>query len=146
MKFTFSAEINQPINRVVELFRNKENLKEWQKELISYECLSGTPNEVNCVTKYVHKSITIIETLLSYNLPHEIKGYYEHLAGKKTVMKHNTVYLFTKISDNKTLFELKMEDVQFVGWLPKLMSKIMGRMFEKYHQDEVDQFKVFAER
>lgn len=32
MKFTFSTEINQPINRVVELFRNKENLKEWQKE------------------------------------------------------------------------------------------------------------------
>ncbi len=146
MRFTFSAEINQPINRVVELFRNKENLKEWQKELISYEHISGSPNGVNCVTKYLHKSITIIETLLSYNLPHEIKGYYEHLAGKKTVMTHNTVYRFTKISDNKTLFELKMEDAVFVGWLPKLMSKLMGRMFEKYHQDEVDQFKVFAER
>ena len=146
MKFTFSTEINQPINKVVELFRNKENLKEWQKELISYECISGRPNEVNGVTKYVHKSITIIETLLSYNLPSEIKGYYEHIAGKKTVMTHNTVYRFTKIAENKTLFELKMEDVEFVGWLPRLMSKLMGRMFEKYHQDEVDQFKLFAER
>ena len=146
MKFLFTTEINQPIDKVVELFLNRDNLKHWQKELISIEPISGTYNEIGCKTKYVHKSITIIETIITKNLPHEIKGYYEHLAGKRTVMAHNTSHRFTKLSESKTLFELEMQEVQFIGFLPKLMSKLMGGMFEKYHQNEVDQFKIFAER
>lgn len=146
MKFIFTAEINQPINKVVELFVNKNNQKEWQKELISYESISGNFNEVGAKTKLVYKSVTIIETILSNGLPDEILGYYEHLAGKRMIMVHNTSHRFRKLSENKTLFELEMQDVRFIGFLPKLMSKLMGKMFEKYHQNEVDQFKVFAER
>ncbi len=145
MKFTFTTEINQPFNKVAALFLDKNNLKEWQKELLNYECLSGTPNEAGAVTKLDYKSVTIIETIIANNAPNEIKGYYEHKAGKKTIMVHNTVHRFRELSENKTLFELAMEEVQFVGFLPKLLSKLMGRMFEKYHQNEVDQFRIFAE-
>ena len=146
MKFIFTAEINVPGKKVFELFLNKDNLKEWQKELIGYESISGIPGEVGSVTKLSYKSVTIFETITFKNMPHEIKGFYEHKAGKKTVMVHNTSNRFRQISENKTLFELEMEDVKFVGFLPKLMSKLMGGMFERYHQNQVNQFKVFAEK
>ena len=145
MKFIFTAEINQPVNKVVELFLNQDNLKQWQKELLQYENISGIPSQVGAKTKLIYKSVTIIETIISKNLPGEIIGYYEHLAGKKTVMTHNTSHRFRQISANQTLFELEMQDVKFIGFLPKLMSKLMGGMFERYHQKQVDQFKTFAE-
>ena len=145
MKFTFTTEINLPIEKVVDLFLNQHNLKEWQKELLSYENIGGTTGEVGAKTKLVYKSVTIIETIVSKNLPHEIVGYYEHLAGKRMIMAHNTSHSFRALADNKTLFELSMLEVKFIGLLPKLISKLMGGMFEKYHQQQVDQFKVFAE-
>ena len=146
MKFKFTTEINQPINTVVELFMNKNNLKSWQHELLSYESVNEIAEGVGAKTKFVHKTIIIFETILSLNLPDEIKGFYEHKAGKKTVMEHNTAYRFRKLSENKTAFELEMLDVKFVGLVPKIMSKLMGGMFERYHQNEVDQFKLFAEK
>jgi len=146
MKFIFTSEINMPIEKTFELFLNKNNLKEWQKELISYEHIIGIPGEVGAVTKLNYKSVTIFETVTLKNMPYEIRGVYEHKRGEKTIMVHNASNRFSLIGENKTLFELEMEDVKFVGFLPKLMSKLMGGMFEKYHQNEVDQFKVFAEK
>ena len=146
MKFIFTSEINMPIEKTFELFLNKDNLKEWQKELISYEHIIGIPGEVGAVTKLNYKSVTIFETVTLKNMPYEIRGVYEHKRGEKTIMVHNASNRFSLIGENKTLFELEMEDVKFVGFLPKLMSKLMGGMFEKYHQNEVDQFKVFAEK
>jgi uncharacterized protein YndB with AHSA1/START domain len=146
MKFKFNTEINQPINKVIALFTDKNDLKNWQHELLSYESVNEIPDGVGAKTKYVHKSIIIFETILSLNLPGEIRGFYEHKAGKKTVMEHNTVYRFHKLSENKTAFELEMQEVKFVGLVPKIMAKLMGGMFERYHQNEVNQFKLFAEK
>lgn len=145
MKFIFTAEINQPINKVVELFLNQDNLKQWQKELLSYENIGGITGDVGAKTKLIYKSVTIIETIISKNLPSEVIGYYEHMAGERTVMTHNTSHRFRQLSKTQTLFELEMQEVKFLGFLPKIMSKLMGGMFEKYHQKQVDQFKEFAE-
>jgi len=146
MKFTFTAHINVPPQKAFALFINKNNLKEWQQELTSYETLSGQAGEVGAVTQLNYKTVTIIETILAINAPYEMKGRYEHKAGKKTVMVHNTSHRFRPVGENETVFELEMQEVQFIGWLPKLMSKLMGSMFEKYHQKEVDHFKAFAEK
>jgi hypothetical protein len=148
MKFIFSSEINVPIEKAYELFVNKDNLKEWQKELVSYEPMSGISGEVGAVTKLNYKTVTIVETVSFINKPYEVRGVYEHKLKRreKTIMVHNTSNRFIQVGANKTLFELEMQDVKFFGFLPKLMSKLMGRMFEKYHQNEVDQFKLFAEK
>jgi hypothetical protein len=146
MKFIFTAEINVPVEKTFELFINKGHLKEWQKELMGYEHVNGIPGAVGAVTKLNYKTVTIIETITFINKPNEIKGIYDHKRGEKTVMIHNSSNRFSPIGGNKTLFELEMQDVKFVGWLPKLLSKLMGKMFEKYHQNEVNQFKVFAEK
>lgn len=146
MKFLFSAEINLPAEKVFELFLNKDNLKEWQTELINYEIISGIPGEVGAVTKQIYKSVIIIETITSKNFPHEVNGFYDHKRETTTIMTHDTSNRFRSLGENKTLFELEMQNVKFVGFLPKLMSKLFGGMFEKYHQDEVDRFKLFAEK
>jgi hypothetical protein len=145
MKFIFSAEINLPVEKVFELFLNKDNLKEWQTEVINFEHINGTPGEVGAVTKQNYKSVIIIETITSKKFPDEIRGLYDHKRGTTTIMIHESSNRFKSLGENKTLFELEMLNVEFVGFLPKLMSKLMGRMFEKYHQEEVDRFKLFAE-
>lgn len=145
MKFSFTTEINQPINRVVELFLNKSNLKEWQKELVNFEYIRGTPNEIGSVSKIVYKSVIIFETILSKNLPNEIKAEYEHKRGNNTVMVHQATNRFSALGENKTFFELEMEYTRFVGFLPKLMSKLMGGAFKKYYQKQVEQFRIFSE-
>jgi hypothetical protein len=54
-------EINLPINRVVELFMDKNNFREWKKEFIGYEHISGTPGEIGAVTKLIYKKEIMFE-------------------------------------------------------------------------------------
>ena len=46
-----SIQINLPINNVVELFLEKENYKEWKKDFLKYEVISGVPNNSKSKTK-----------------------------------------------------------------------------------------------
>lgn len=41
MKYTCEITINQPLNKVIELFDNPDNLKHWQPGLASW-CLTRT--------------------------------------------------------------------------------------------------------
>ena len=146
MKFTVKTEINLPLDKVVALYTNYDNLKEWQTEFKSYELISGKPNEQGTVTKLVYKSITKIETITSQHLPAEISAEYEHIYGKKTMMIHVGTNRFTSLGENKTLYEIDMELTKFFGFLPKLMAKFMGGAVRKYYQTWVDKFKAFAEK
>ncbi len=46
MKYISEIEINQPIEKVIELFDNSDNLIKWMEGLISFELLSGIAGEV----------------------------------------------------------------------------------------------------
>ena len=45
MKYTVETEIDQPIEKVIELFDNPDNMQYWMDGLISFEHLSGTPGQ-----------------------------------------------------------------------------------------------------
>ncbi len=45
MDFTNEITVNIPRSRFIELFDDPENLKHWQKGLLSFEAVSGTPGE-----------------------------------------------------------------------------------------------------
>ena len=45
MKYQNEIEIDLPVNKVVELFDNPENLKRWMPGLQSFEHISGTPGQ-----------------------------------------------------------------------------------------------------
>jgi hypothetical protein len=43
MKYTTEIDIELPREQVIELLNNPENMKYWQRRLLSYEELMGTP-------------------------------------------------------------------------------------------------------
>ena len=72
MKYSCTVEINLPINKVVQLWENEENFKEWQDGFESIEHLSGTPNSIGAKSKIVlqdKRRIELLETIISTNLP-----------------------------------------------------------------------------
>ena len=153
MKFKCTTELDLPLKTTVELFTEKSNLKYWQKELVSTENTGGAPGKVGEVTKLKYKSVTIIETIIAIrdriseaNGSFEITGTYEHKRGEKTVMIHQATNRFSKVTDIKTLFELEMEFVAFMGFIPKMMGMLMGGMVKKYYQSWLTQFRNFAEK
>jgi hypothetical protein len=141
-----AIEINLPINKVVELFMDKGNFKEWKKDFISYQHINGIPGEVGAITKLVTKRGIMFETIISKDLPAEIIETYEHKRGEKTIMAHKASNRFTPLLENKTFFEVETELTQVVGFFLKLIMILMAAAGKKYSQDQLNQFKIFAEK
>ena len=145
MKFTCSVTINAPINKVVELFTNREKLKEWQDGYVGTKQISGTPGTVGAKSKITYKNrkhlMEITETIMVKNLPSEITALYEHEHMVNT-MRNN----FTPVSPTQTKWESNIEYTKFIGFIPNLMSLVLPGVFKKQTQKWLDNFKVFAEK
>jgi uncharacterized membrane protein len=144
MEFICNVEIEKPIEKVIQLFINPDNLKEWQDGFVSMEHISGTPWQAGAKSKLVYNSgkrvIELVETIQANNLPNELTALYEH--------KHmvNTMrYKFTSLGENKTRMEYIVEYSKLIGLMPKLMAALMPGMFKRQAQKWLDQFKRFAE-
>ena len=103
MKYTTEVEINKPIDRVVELFDNPGNLKEWMDGLQSFQHLSGTPGQPGAKSllkfKMGKREIEMIETINVRNLPHEFSGTYE-AKGVYNVVTNR----FVPLAENRTKY------------------------------------------
>jgi len=145
MKFTCTTEINLPISRVVELWRDDGNFKEWQDGFVMIEHLSGEPGSVGAKSRIYLKQgkrkIELLETISSINLPHEKIAIYEHIHMTNIQTTH-----FKSLSANRTQYISEIEYTKFNGMLPKLMAIFFPGMFKKQSQKWLDQFKEFAER
>ena len=145
MKFTCSVEIERPIDEVVMLFDNVDNLKEWQDDFVSYQHLSGTPGAPGAKAKLTYKSgkriMELFETITVKNLPQEFSGVYEHKHMVNTMTNS-----FVALGANRTRYEAKLDYTKLIGVVPKLMAFFMPGMFKKQTQKWLDQFKAFAEK
>ena len=143
MKFTCSVEIDQPIKRVIQLFDNPANMKEWQDGFVSMELLSGVRGKVGAKSRLLYKSgkhvVELIETIQVKNLPQEKTALYEH----KHMVNIMSNY-FTALGTDKTKWEVVIEYTKFIGFFPKLMALLMPGVFKKQTQKWLDQFKKFA--
>ena len=147
MKFTCSVDIDLPRKRVIELFDNPDNMKEWQDGFVSFAPISGTPGQPGAKSRIIYKmgkkgkQFELIETVSVRNLPDEFSGTYEH--------KHMTNSMkntFVELGENKTRWNAYLEYNKLNGFMIKLMMKIMPGMARKQTQKWLDQFKVFAEK
>ncbi len=142
MKFTTEIEINQPIERVIDLFDNAENMDKWMDGLQSFEHLSGTPGQVGAKAKLRFKmgkrEIEMIETVTVRNLPHEFSGTYE-ADGVFNIVKNK----FIKLSDTKTMY-ITENEFQFKGFM-KIIAFLMPGAFKKQSIKLLNDFKRFAE-
>ncbi|MBI9060087.1 MAG: SRPBCC family protein [Labilibaculum sp.] len=142
MKYTNEIEINQPINKVVELFDNEDNLFKWMNGLQSIEHLEGKPGEKGSTTKMLFKEgkreIEMIETILENKLPEEFTATYE-AKGVYNLAKIS----FVSLTDSKTKY-LTEQEFQLKGFI-KLIGWLMPGTFKKQTNKYLKMFKEFAQ-
>ncbi len=142
MKYTTEIEINQPVNKVVELFDNSDNLKKWMKGLQSFEPISGTPGQPGAKSKLKFKmgsrEIEMIETVTVRNLPSEFSGTYE-AKGVFNIVTNR----FIAVPGNKTRY-VSEQEFRLTGFM-KIMGWLMPGAFKKQSLKYLQDFKAFAE-
>jgi hypothetical protein len=141
-----TIQIDRPIKDVVELFMDKKYFKEWKKDFIEFEPITGIPNEIGAVTKLVFKRVTMFETIISKKMPNEIITTYEHKRGEKTIMVHRVTNRFEALAENSTLLVVDTEIMKIDGLLFKLMMALMAGAGRKYSQTQLNQLKILAEK
>ncbi|NNE27423.1 MAG: SRPBCC family protein [Saprospiraceae bacterium] len=144
MKFKCSVIINKPLDEVVALFKDPDNLKHWQDGFQSYEPLSGAPGEPGSKSAFVYQQgknrIELEETIEVNDLPDEFTADYVH-----THMSNKMTNHFESLPGGQTLYEAYIDYYKLNGWMIKLMVKLFPGMFKKQTQKWLDQFKKFAE-
>ena len=142
MKYSSEIEINKPIDNVIELFDNPDNMDKWMDGLQSFEPISGTPGQPGAKSKLKFKmgkrEIEMIETITVRNLPDEFSGIYE-AKGVFNVVKNK----FIKLSENKTQY-ISEQEFQFKGFM-KVIGFLMPGAFKKQSMKYLQAFKRFAE-
>ncbi|MAX82293.1 MAG: hypothetical protein CL843_19215 [Crocinitomicaceae bacterium] len=142
MKYSTTIEVHKPIDEVIALFDNPDNMDKWMEGLVSFEPLSGTPGQPGAKARLKFemgkRKVEMIETITVRNLPHEFTGTYE-ANGVFNIVKNK----FEKIDEYSTRYTTEHE-FQFKGFL-KIMAFLMPGAFKKQSLKYLTDFKTFAE-
>lgn len=142
MKYKNEVEINLPVDKVIQLFDDPDNLKHWQPGLLSFETISGKPGEPGAKARLRYKmgkrELEMIETIVKKDLPHEFSGTYE-AKGVYNIISNR----FIPAGENKTRYVTENE-FRFNGFM-KIIGFLFPGAFKKQTQKFLDQFKAFAE-
>lgn len=144
MKFTCLTEIYVSREKVVSLWQEPENLKDWQIGFKSYKHTVGKPGKVGSKTilTYSTKSnvFDLEETIIENNLPDVFEGEYVH--EKMTNRMRNT---FVALGPDATIWKAEIHYTKFNGLGMKLFAFLGKKIFKKQTQKWLDNFKAFAE-
>lgn len=142
MKYTVSTIINKPLDEVVSLFDNEENLYQWMEGLQSIELLEGVAGKKGAKSKmhFINgkRDMEMIETILENDLPNKMVTTYD--------AKGVSNIIFTSmetVEGNKTKYISKQEFKMF-GFM-KVVAFLAPGMFKKQTQRILNNFKNFAE-
>ena len=119
MKYTTEIIVEVPIETFIKKFDSAENMKHWQRGLVSVEHVSGDPGQLGAKMKLHFKidkrEFELLETITHRNLPHEFHGTY--------TMKgiHNTQENYFKSTEEEVEF-FKNLNVSFTT--PFIMTSI----------------------
>ena len=143
MKYSLEIRINQPIDKVIGLFDNRDYLKHWQPGLQSIEHISGEPGQSGSKTRLRYlmgkREIEMVETITAHDLPKEFSTTYE-TKGVMNIQKN----LFRSEGEDRTKW-ISDNEFRFSGLMMKLMGTLMPGAFKKQSQIYLDSFKRFAE-
>ena len=143
MNYTCETIIRLPRQRVIELFDNPDNLKEWMPGLVSFEHISGNPGQPGAVSRLVFqlgkRKMVMTETVKVRRLPDEFTGTYD-MNGVYNEVKN----FFAETQEGFTHYKTE-NYFRFTG-IMKIFAWMMGSTFRKTSQDYLDRFKAFAEK
>ncbi|AXT20620.1 SRPBCC family protein [Flavobacteriaceae bacterium AU392] len=143
MKYTIETIIKLPRDEVIKKMDNTDNMKHWQKGLISAEHISGTPGEVGAKMrlnfKFGKREMELIETIAKRNFPKEFHATYD------TKGMHNIQQNFfeqTPQGHTKWVSECEFLPTSFTL---RMMTLLMPGTFKKQSKKYMADFKNFAE-
>ena len=143
MKYTCEILVNVPRTVFIEKLDNTDNLVLWQRGLMKYKVLTGTPGEEGARMELHYKmgkrNLVMIETILKQNFPYEFHATYD----AKGV--HNIQHNYSEeVTAEQTRWRSECE-FQFDGFFMKLMGFFMPGAFKKQSMQYLRDFKAFAE-
>jgi len=143
MKYITEIIIRLPLSEFVKKLDNPDNMKFWQKDLMSYKQLAENPGKEGAQMELIYKmgkrEVTMIETILKRNFPHEFHATYD----AKGV--HNIQRNYFKAIDEDTTKWISESEFHFNGFFMKSMAFLMPGMFKKQSLKYLKDFKAFAE-
>ncbi|MBS9462657.1 SRPBCC family protein [Flagellimonas sp. 389] len=142
MKYTSEITVNLNRKAFLEKLNNPEDMKHWQRDLISYEHLSKNPGEEGAQMSMDYKmgkrGFKMVETIIKNNLPEELHSMYD-TKGVQNIQKN----YFSEIG-GKTKWISENEFI-FSGFGMKLIGLLMPGAFKKQSKQYMEDFKAFAE-
>ena len=143
MKYLTEITVHVPLSEFIRKFDSVENMKQWQKDLLSHHHLSGLPGKEGARMELKYRmgkrEIVMIETILKRNLPHEFHATYD----AKGV--HNTQKNYFKAEGENSTKWISESEFQFNGFFMKMMALLMPGAFKKQSLKFMKDFKAFAE-
>ncbi len=143
MKYFTEITVDVPLSEFIRKFDNPDNMKLWQKDLLSYRLLSGMQGKEGAQMELKYKmgkrEILMVETILKRNLPHEFHATYD----AKGV--HNVQKNYFKAETENTTKWISESEFQFNGFFMKMMALLMPGAFKKQSLKFMKDFKSFAE-
>lgn len=143
MRYRTEIIIHLPKEEVIKKLDNPENMKHWQKGLIDYKFLNGTPGKEGATMELHYKmgkrDMILIETILKNNFPEEFHASYD----AKGV--HNIQKNYFEEIDATTTKWISESEFKFNSFMMKIIGFLMPRAFKKQSEKYLEDFKNFAE-
>ncbi len=143
MKYTSEVIVNVPLHEFMHKFDNAENMRHWQKGLVSVEHISGTPGMVGARMKLKYlmrkRPFEMTETITHRNLPNEFHGTYS-INGMTNIQKN----YFKETENGFTQWTSKSEYLP-LNFHMCMMLWVMPNAFKKQSKEFMMAFKKFAE-
>lgn len=143
MKYTNEIVIDRPVDEVITLFDNPDNMYKWMDGLVGHELVSGEAGQegARMVLKFKmgKNTFEMTETVTERNLPDMFAGKYESHFSVNTVRNR-----FIDLGDGKTKM-VSETTVEPANFMVRLMTWIMPGSFKKQSRIYLENFRDFAE-
>lgn len=144
MKYTTQITIDLSRDALIAKLDNPENMKHWQRGLVKYELLSGSPGEDGAKMELHYKTgkreMVLIETIMRRSFPEEFHATYD-TKGVHNIQKN----YFKEIDEHKTEWVSETE-FHFSDFMMKAMAFLMPGVFKKQSLKFLQDFKAYAEK
>ena len=144
MKYVTEIEINLPRDQMVALLDDPENMKHWQKGLISYRLLSGEAGKDGAQMELEYqmgkRHLVMVETILKRAFPTEFHATYD-TKGMHNIQEN----YFEAVGMDQTKWTSKSEFIAS-SFMLRMMMFLMPGAFKKQSKIYMEDFKNFAEK
>jgi len=144
MNYSIDITIALPRDEVIKKMDSTENMKHWQKGLVSAEHISGTPGEIGAKMQLNYKmgkrKFELIETITKSNFPEEFHATYSAKG-----MHNAQENFFEETEEGHTKWVSNCEFVPS-GFMMRAMIFLMPAVFKKQSMKYMVDFKNFAEK